>query len=242
MKTKINTSVLWPAVILVVALALIMAKPWQTKTEQTVSVSATGTTQTTPSIAKISATIESKNPNLDTARAENEKKTSTIITALQALGIETKDIKTEYISAGQGYETQTLIYPQRPTTTNQQTTTLQITVRNLDNSDEVIQTLTQNGATNLYGPNLTVDDDALEQAKARARDDAVANARLKAKQLTDASGRKLGKVVKIQEMGDFSYPIPMLAQTEVDLKRQASQIQPGQSDVTITIQVDFSLK
>ena len=241
MKFKIAPNIVWPLVVLIVAFGAFYLKPWQTKPQQTISVSASGKTQVVPNIAKISASIESKNPNLDTARVENEQKVSTLVAKLKELGVDQKDIKTEYISAGPGYETQTLIYPPRPNT-SQMTTTLEITIRNFDISDEVIAALTQNSATNVYGPNLTVADEDLESAKSKARENAVENAKQKAQELAKLSDRKLGKAVKISEQGDFGYPIPILARGEADLRAQASQIQPGQNEVTINLQVDFELK
>ena len=50
------------------------------------------------------------------------------------------------------------------------------------------------------------------------------------------------EIVYLKKQGDFGYPIPILAQGGEDLKRQASQIQPGQNEVTINLQVDFSIK
>ncbi|MDP2632299.1 MAG: SIMPL domain-containing protein [Candidatus Curtissbacteria bacterium] len=241
-KFNLNPNLVWPLVILVIAFGAFFIKPWQTKPQETISVSAQGKTQVTPNVAKLTATIETQNPNLDTARSQNQQKVSILVDKLKALGIEEKDIKTENISAGPGYEAQTLIYPDPKPNTNQISTTIEVTIRNFDISDEVLAALTQNGATNLYGPNLTVDDQKLEEAKAKARDDAVESARKKAEQLAKASGRKAGKVVKIQEAGDFGYPYPLIARSEADLKQQAAQIQPGRNEVTITLQVDFSLK
>ncbi len=250
MKIKFSPSVLWPIVILIIALAALYLKPWQSRQEEIVSVSATGKTQATPDIAKISASIESKNPNLDVARQENEKKITNIITKLKELGILEKDIKTEYISGGPGYEiqssapdTQSLIYPAptRPNT-NQISTTLEVTIRNFDNADEVVAALTKNGATNLFGPNLTFDDSTLQSAKSKARQNAVENARKQAEELAKLSKRTIGKTVKITEQDIPFYMPPITLRNEADLKERASQIQPGQDEITITIQVDFSLK
>ena len=119
---------------------------------------------------------------------------------------------------------------------------MEITIRNFDIADEVLATLTQNGATNLYGPNLTLDEAAQEEAKSKAREDAVSSARKKAEELAKLSGRKLGKAVKIQEEGDVIYPQPLYAQSELDLKQKASQIQPGQNEVSVNLAVDFELK
>src|SRR3990167_8552348 len=111
MSNKLKRGFAWPLVILIIALAAFIIKPWQTKPAETISVSAEGKTQVTPNIAKITASIESKNPNLDVARAENEQKVSTVVAKLKELGIEQKDIKTQNISAGPGGEIQ--IYPPR---------------------------------------------------------------------------------------------------------------------------------
>lgn len=238
-KVKTISFILWPLVILIVAFGAFYFKPWQQKAQDSISVTAEGKVDVVPNIAKITASIESKNPNLDQARVQNEQKVASLVAAIKELGVSEKDIKTEYISGGPGYDIQ--IYPPRPNT-NQLTTTLEITIRNFDISDEVVAAMTQNGATNLYGPNLTVSDETLEEAKSKARENAVENARKKAQELARLSERKIGKVTKIQEQGDFRYPIPLLAQGEADLKRQSSLIQPGQNEVSINLLVDFSLK
>jgi hypothetical protein len=243
MKIKLTASILWPIVFLIVAGLLLATKPWQTKPQETISVSSQGTFDATPDIAKITATIESKNPNLDTGRADNEKKINVIIPKLKDLGVLEKDIKTQNISAGQGYQVQTMMYPVPPKpTTNNFSTTLELTLRNFKIADSVIATLTQNGATNIYGPQLTLSDDKLAEAKSKARENAVADAKNKAKELAQASGRSVGKVVKITEQGDFGYPVPMMARSSAELDQKASQIQPGQNQVSINLSVDFSLK
>ncbi len=239
-KFKIGSSAIWAIVVLVIAFGAFYFKPWQTKPDKTISVSAIGTTKAIPNIAKLTATIETKNPNIDLARQLNETKVAAVVEKLKGVGIDQKDIKTQNISAGQAYEP--LIYPNPKPNTNSFSTNLEITIRNFDNADSIIGSLTQNGATNLYGPNLTVDDEILDAAKSEARKKAVENAKVKAEELASASGRKIGRAVKIQEQGDYGYPIPMMAIGGADLREKASQIQPGQDEVSINVQVDFELK
>lgn len=119
---------------------------------------------------------------------------------------------------------------------------MEITIRNFQLADSVISTLTQNGATNLYGPNLTFDTSTLEKAKSEARQKAVDLAREKAQELAKASGRNLGKVTNIKEQGDYAIPGPLMAVGGTDLQQKASSIQPGQDQVSINLTVDFSLK
>ena len=239
-KMKKGTTWLWPLVVLAIAFGAFWLKPWQTKPIETISVSSIGKAQVTPNIAAVTAAIESKNPNLDEARRENEAKVSTLIAALKTLGVDEKDIKTQQISGGPGYEI--MIYPPQKPTTNQFTTSLEVKIRNFDNTDEIIAAMTTNGATNLYGPNLTVDEALQEEGKSKARENAVAEARKKGEELAKLSGRKLGKAIKINEQGDYGFPIPIYAQSETALRQKASTIQPGQNEITITLSVDFELK
>ena len=242
-KLKGYTALIWPIVVLLIAFGAFYFKPWQTKPTETISVTAEGKAQTVPNVAKITATVETQNKNLDEARAQNKQKVSTIVSKIKDLGIEEKDIKTQNISAGQSYEPQTLMYPVPPRpNTNSFSTSLEITIRDFDIADEVLAALTQNGAANLYGPNLTLDDNAQEETKSKAREDAVDSARKKAEELAKLSGRKLGKAVKIQEQGDVIFPQPLFAQSEVDLKQKASQIAPGEQEVIVNLAVDFALK
>lgn len=243
LKFKIGSTAIWAIVVLIIAFGAFYLKPWQIKPGQTISVSASGTAKAVPNVAKITATVETKNPNIDLARQLNETKVAAIIEKLKGAGIDNKDIKTQNISAGQAYEPTVMMYPAPPKpNTNAFSTSLEVTIRNFDTADSIIQTLTQNGATNLYGPNLTVDDEKLSDAKSEARKKAVENAKVKAQELASASGRKIGKAVKIQEQGDYGYPIPMMAVGGADLREKASSIQPGQDEVSINVQVDFELK
>lgn len=241
MKFKLTPALLWPIVVLIIAFGTSYLKPWQVKPQETVAVSAEGKTEAIPDIATITATVETINPNLDIAREQTETKTSNIVTNLKGLGIEEKDIKTQNISANPTYELLSYPAPPKPNT-NQYSVSLEIKIRNFQIADEVLATLTQNGATNLYGPQLTLSDEKKEEAKSKARENAVASAKKKAEELAKASNRKIGKAVKISEAGDFGYPMPLIARSEMDLQQKASQIQPGQNQVTISLQVEFELK
>src|SRR3990172_991417 len=242
-RLSFGSSWIWAVVVILIVFGAFYFKPWQTKPQETISVTSQGTAQTTPNVATITATIETQNKNLDQARSQNEQKVSAIVAKIKDLGTSEKDIKTQNISAGQSYEPQMLMYhvPPRPNT-NTFSTSLEITIRNFDAADEVLAVLTQNGASNLYGPNLTLDENAQEEIKSKARENAIESARKKAEELAKLSGRKLGKAVKIQEAGDVVFPQPFYAQSELDLKQKASLIQPGQNEVTINLAVDFELK
>ena len=242
--------IVWALVILTIALAAFIFKPWQNKTQDTISVSATGKSQIAPNIAKLSATVSTSNDDLDLARKQNEEKVTSLINALKDLGVDQKDIQTQYISGGETYEIQSepsrpdiqIFPPPTQRKTNQLSTTFEVTIRDFTIADEVLAAFTQNGAANIYGPQLTVDDQTLEGAKSQARKDAVANARNKASDLAGELGKKVGDATSVVEQGDFGVPIPLIARSETELQQKASQIQPGENAVTVTIQVEFELK
>lgn len=240
-KFKLSQNLVWPLVVVAIAAAAFWLKPWQTKPAETISVSATGKTSVVPNVAQLSASMITYNKNLDEGRKINEKKVTNLVTNLKQLGVQDKDIKTEYISGQLGNEPVRIDDPFPNPNTNVVTHNITVTVRDLEQIDEAIATITKE-ATNLYGPNLTVADEDLETAKSQARQDAVENAKQKAEELAKLSERKLGRTVKIQEQGDYGYPIPIYAQSETDLREKATSIQPGQNEVTINLLVDFALK
>lgn len=239
-REKLIKTFIWPAVVLIIAFGAFYFKPWQTKPLQTISVSATGTAKAVPNVATINATFQSQNPDINIARKETDAKISLVISALEAIGISKKDIQTQNVSAGQTY--QPMMYPRPTTSTNQYSVNLQITVRDFKKADPVLATLTQNGASNIYGPNLQVDNSDLDAAKSKARENAVENAKVKAEELARAAGRSVGNVTSIKEQGDYGVPMPMYAMGGADLTQKANSIQPGQDNVTITLVVDFALK
>lgn len=242
-KIKLSQSVLWPVVVLVIALLAFYFKPWQAKTLETISVTAEGRAEVAPDIAEFTANVSTNNQNLDTARSQNEQKISSIVIKLKELGIGEKDIKTENISGGRGYEVQTMIYPAPPRpNTNTFSTTLSVKVRDFGLADETLAVFTAGGAENIYGPSLTLSDEAKEEAKSKAREAAVAEAKKKAEELAKLSNRKIGKATSIKESGEPIYPMPVAALSEADLKEKASQIEPGSTTVTVNLAVDFALK
>lgn len=242
-KLNLSQNIIWPVVVLVTILAAFYFKPWQTKTLETVSVTAEGRAEAKPDVAQFTANVSTSNANLDTARSQNEQKVSAIVTKLKELGIDDKDIQTENISGAPGYESRPMIYPIPPRpNTNTFSTTLSVKVRDFEITDETLAVFTAGGAENIYGPSLTLSDEAKEEAKSKAREDAVSGAKKKAEELAKLSNRKIGKATSIKEAGEPIYPGPVMALSEADLKEKASQIQPGSTEVTVSLAVDFSLK
>ena len=74
---------------------------------------------------------------------------------------------------------------------------MRVTVRKLEDSDGVVQTLGNSGATEISQVQFTVDDPSDVQKEAREK--AIAAAKEKAKQLANLSGANLGRIISINE-------------------------------------------
>jgi len=116
---------------------------------------------------------------------------------------------------------------------------LAVTLRDLGAAGATISAAVAAGgdAARLQGVAYEIDDDTA--LRARAREQAFADARATAEQYAQLAGRQLGDVVLVSEQVSATGPMPMAADAAV--ASEAVPIAPGTSDVTVTAQVRWSL-
>ncbi|HEX6977364.1 MAG TPA: SIMPL domain-containing protein [Patescibacteria group bacterium] len=199
-------------------------------------------------IATFTASVMSTNDDKQKAVDETNTKMTDLIKSVKALGIVDDDIKTENISI---YEQPSpypvpMMYPTRTGTgqgawaANNTTT---VTVRDLTKVSPLADLLQKGGATNVYGPNYTVDNTTNTQADVLGQ--AIENARKKAEKIAQASGRSLGKAVTIQEGGQYGGIYPLQMDKAVGLgggSAPSTPVQPGTQTVYKSVTVTFELK
>jgi uncharacterized protein YggE len=173
---------------------------------RTISVTGTGKVTIVPDIATINVGVHTENEDVSAALAENNAKAMSVRDALVKFGVKAEDIQT----------TSFTIYP------NQQygpmgemlgvkyavDNSVFITVRDLTKMGEVLSTIVNQGANNIYGINFDVSD--REKALKEARLAAIADAKLQADELAAAAGVKVGQVMSIS-ISTTNLPIPMYA-------------------------------
>ena len=117
---------------------------------------------------------------------------------------------------------------------------LAVTLRDLGTAGATIGAAVEAGgdAARLQGIAYELDDDTA--LRARAREDAFADARVTAEQYAELAGRQLGDVVLVREQVSASGPVPMAAGDAVAAS-EAVPIAPGTTDVTVTAEVRWSL-
>jgi uncharacterized protein YggE len=171
---------------------------------RTLSVSGTGRVTLTPDIAYVTIGVQTEAKDAAESVAENNSKTQGVIDALDAAGVDSKDIKTTNFS----------IYPQqqyddrgKPTgdITYVVNNSVYVTVRDLDTIGDLLNAAVAAGANTIQGIQFDVDDKT--EALAEAQEKAVANAQAQAENLADASGVALGQILSINTFGG-AVPFP----------------------------------
>jgi len=241
----------WQILILIVVVAILgvgisVWQPWKTAS-RTIQVSAEGKIKAIPDVSKITAGVEITKATSDEAQKEASTKISAIIDVIKAKGVAEKDIQTQSISVNPAYDYSASYSNNTPKISGYiGSGVITITVRDVNIAQEIVVAATSGGATTVYGPQLTFSDEKLVEIKEQAQTEAVKNARAKADNLAKASGVKVGKVVMISESDLSGRYYPMMdsaaAVSTAGSTKSVNSIQPGENDISVTVNVTFGLK
>jgi len=206
--------------------------------EHTITVTGTGTVVVSPDIADVRLGVVVTKPTVKAARETAAEAMTRVIAALKKLGIADKDIQTTTVSLQPAYDYAAQTNPPKITGYTL-ANGVAVTVRNLDQTGDVIDDSLAAGATSLDGVTFRVDDPA--KAQQQARTDAMNQAKANADTLAKAAGVSITGVATISEA---STPVPFpvyyggaAAAPAADSVK--TPIQPGTSDVTITVTVAY---
>jgi uncharacterized protein YggE len=203
---------------------------------QTITVTGYAETQQKTQIARFTAGVSSTSDNKDEAINFVNQKVEEIITAVKNFGIESDDIKTQNINVYQQQETyweegRQKSRPGQWSVSN----SIEITLRDVDRASELTSLLTSGGATQVYGPNFSLDDTS--QAETALLKDAIDDAKAKAEVVAQAAGKNLGKIVNVVE----GYSSPVSIYPRMETGGGGAPVEPGTSSVSKTVTVTFEL-
>lgn len=185
---------------LTLALATISGAQAADQPRRTISVTAEGAVAVKPDMARISIGVVTRAVTAAEALAANSRRMTQLFEALEAAGVERKDMATSSLS----------LYPIRKQSKRdsdegpriegfQASNNLSVTSRDLSKLGALLDALARAGANNMGGIGFDVSD--REALTDKARRDAVAKARSRAELYADAAGVKLGEVLRIDETG-----------------------------------------
>ncbi len=238
--------ILFAMVLGAVLLAGSFVMPWQNikwgriDFGQSPSVTVTGEAESKQKtqVATFNAGISSINDNKDTAISEVNQKVSAIINAVKGFGIPAEDVQTQNLSVYQNEEQyyeegRQKMRPGQWRVNN----TVEIKLRQVERASDLTSILTQSGATNVYGPNFTLDD--TKSAQTELLSAAITNAREKAEKIAASSSRKLGKTISVVE-GSAVSPVSFFG--DRGGAGGGGPIEPGTGTISKTVTMTFELK
>ncbi len=200
---------------------------------------AQGSVRRVPDVANISAGVVTQSVNAAAAMRDNAARMSRVIAALKAAGVADKDLSTASISLSPQYR---YVENQAPVITGYQASNqLTVRFRDIAKSGAILDILVKEGANQINGPTLSLDQP--EAAQNEARIDAIKQARARADLYAKATGLKVKRIISMSEV-DTGSGGPVLMQT---MARDASsspksEILPGEQSVGISVSVVFELE
>lgn len=223
-------------------------KTVEASAENTITVDGDAEVFAAPDMATISFGASATQKELKDAQAEVEKNASAAIAAVKALGIDAKDIQTTYYNANPQYDYNkcgaygcgnggTLVGYQVT-----QTTTVKI--HDLSKVSTILGAIGTAKVSDIQGPNFDIEKK--EELQTQAREDAIKEAKAKAKVLADQLGVRLVRIVSFNEGGYGGGPIMYATKVESAQDSSAGNgaptIENGQNRIYSSVSIVYRVK
>lgn len=235
MRTKLSVVVLGSVLALLLSACGTAAQP------RTLNVSGNGTLYLTPDVAYIYIGVHNEDPAIATAVSNNNTQTQALVDALKNAGVATVDLQTSNFSV---YTTS-----QYDKVTGMSTgtiyavdNTVYVTVRDLTTLGSLLNTAVGAGANNINSITFDVADKTAAMAQARQK--AMANASSLASELAKTAGVQLGKIqdISYSDNSPIPYYYGMGGGGGASAPNTSVPIQPGLTQITVTVSVTYTLK
>ena len=206
-------------------------------------VTGEGKVNVVPDIAMLSLGIEAQATSVAEAQQEAAEAMDAVMNVIDGYGIDEKDIQTQFFSIqpvrrwDNGDNGKEILIGYRVTNI------VTVKVRNIDDAGSIIDAAVAAGGDNTRVNSISFTVDEPEAYYGEAREEAMADAEAKAKQLADLGGVKLGKPNYISEYGGYISPPIIYRDFEVSeaLPAPTTAISPGETEIQLTIQVVYSI-
>lgn len=205
-------------------------------------VSAEGRTTRVPDIATIRAGVVAQAPTAAAALTDDAARMARVLAAVKRAGVQPRDVQTANVSLSPQYRYADGKPPE--VTGYQASNSVTIRFRDITKSGAILDALVSEGANQMDGPNLAIDqpDAALDEARV----DAVKRARARADLYARAAGLSVARIVSISENGenngDRPRPPVFYMARAAPPPAPPTQIAAGETDVSVTLSVRFLLK
>jgi uncharacterized protein YggE len=204
-------------------------------------VTGEGKVNVVPDVAVLSLGVEAQADTVEKAQSDATGAMNAVKSELDTHGVDAKDIKTQYYS----------IYPVRnyvPDKGSEElagyrvANMLTVKVRKVEDTGAIIDDVARAGGNfiRIDSISFTVDDPTTYQKQAREK--ALDNAKDKAKQIASKAGLKLGDPTYINETSSYYPPAPTVYGAAVPEAAGGTPISPGETAITVYVQVAYAIK
>src|SRR5688572_16508957 len=202
-------------------------------------VVATGDVARVPDLVRINAGVVTQAPTAVEAIRQNAARMEAVRAALRGAGIADRDIQTSNLNLNPNYRYAENQPPQL--IGYQAVNEVSVRFRDIARTGAILDALVAQGANQINGPVLTVErpEAALDEARAEA----LANARARADFYARSLGMRVARVLSVSEasMGFIPPPRAGMARGMV-ANDAATQIEPGEQTLNISLTVSFELE
>ncbi|MEA3061965.1 MAG: uncharacterized protein QOJ94_1746 [Sphingomonadales bacterium] len=199
-------------------------------------VVATGEARRVPDIATIGAGVVTTAPTAAAALEQNSRQMAAVLAALKRAGIADRDIQTSSVSLFPDYRQDGTSPPQ--IMGYRASNEVSVRFRDIAATGRILDVLVAQGANQINGPSLGIEnsDSAMDEARTKA----LAAARARAEIYARALGKRVTRVIEVSEGSDVSYPRPMMM-ARVAAQTNSLPIAPGEQGLSATLTVVFEL-
>lgn len=203
-----------------------------------ITVSGTGSVEAAPDMATLTLGVTSQDAEAAAAVRANSEAVARVLSQLERLGIETRDIQTRDLSVSPVWSGRRPQQEEAPRITGfVATNRVFVRVRDLGRLGEILDAVVSEGANDFGGLSFAVQEPEPLIAEARAK--AVADATEKARQLAEAAGVTLGRVISIDEHGGAH---PVMRRAEMAMADAGRvPVAPGEISVELSVSMVFGI-
>jgi len=212
--------------------------------ENLITVSGTGEVTTAPDIALVTLGVQTENADVKTAQEENAMIMDDLITSLLDAGIPRQDIQTVSYNIYPVYDDETRPFGGK-IKYYQVTSLIQVTVRDVTRTGEIIDTAVKNGANQVNSVGFSLSPEKEKSLRAQVLTQAVANARSDADVTAAATGVTITGVKSVM-VGSVYVPIAYdnrySGAAEMKSASVPTPIEAGQIKVTAQVSISYLIE
>jgi len=206
---------------------------------QGISVSGTGEASGAPDLALVELGVSAEGKTVKEARDTAATAMNDVLDALKGDDVAEKDVQTRQFRIEPEYQ-----YPdgKQELIGFRVTNIVEAKVRDLDRVGEVIDDVAKAGGDIVQVQGLSFTIEEPEDLRAQARQEAMADARARAEGLAELAGVKLGKPISVTESA-IAPPTPFYEAAPMGQGGgEATPIQAGELEVSVTVDVLFAIE